>query len=128
MTVWFEAKLNFLYFDRIPDIDWDAKIQEYIPRAMKADTLDSYYDVLMEFAALLKDGHTQVIPPWMFVKPGYDHPPVELQVVEGRVLVARDIQCRRGFSGAPPVCQESNCQCPLPAIPEHVASLNQLSG
>jgi len=89
MTIWSEAKFNFPYFDRIPDIDWDAKVQEYIPRVMKADSLDSYYDLLMEFAALLKDGHTQVMPPWMFAKPGYDHPPVELQVVEERFYVAR---------------------------------------
>ena len=89
MTVWSEAKYNFPYFDRIPDIDWDRKAQEYIPRVLAADGLEAYYDVLMEFAALLKDGHTQVLPPWMFVRPGYDHPPVELQVVEGRFVVAR---------------------------------------
>jgi len=51
MTIWSEAKFNFPYFDRIPDIDWDAKVQEFIPRVMKADGLDKYYDVLMEFAA-----------------------------------------------------------------------------
>jgi hypothetical protein len=104
MTIWSEAKFNFPYFDRIPDIDWDTKVREYIPRVMKADSLDGYYNVLMEFAALLKDGHTQVIPPWMFVKPGYDHPPVELQVVEGKFFVARtgdteEIRKQRVFPG-----------------------------
>jgi len=104
MTIWSEAKFNFPYFDRIPDLDWDTKVQEYIPRVMKADRLDSYYEILMEFAALLKDGHTQVIPPWMFVKPGYDHPPVELQVVEGNFFVARtgdteEIRKQRIFPG-----------------------------
>jgi len=104
MTIWSEAKFNFPYFDRIPDVDWDTKLQEYIPRVMKADSLAGYYDVLMEFAALLKDGHTQVIPPWRFVKPGYDHPPVELQVVEGRFFVARtgdteEIRKQRIFPG-----------------------------
>jgi len=89
MTVWAEAKFNYPYFDRIPDVDWDRKVQEYIPRAINADSLDAYYDVLMEFAALLKDGHTGVWPPWKFVKPGYDQPPVELQVVGGQFLVAR---------------------------------------
>ncbi len=104
MTVWSEAKFNFPYFDRIPDVDWDAKVQEYIPRVMKTDSLDGYYDLLMEFAALLKDGHTQVMPPWMFVKPGYDHPPLELQVVEGRFYVARtgeteEIRTQKIFPG-----------------------------
>ena len=89
MTVWSEAKVNFPYFDRIPALDWDAKVREFIPRVLGADSLDAYYEVLMEFAALLKDGHTRVLPPWMFVKPGHDQPPVELQAVEGRFFVAR---------------------------------------
>ena len=25
----------------------------------------------MEFVTLLRDGHARVLPPWMFVKPGY---------------------------------------------------------
>ena len=89
MTIWSEAKFNFPYFERIPDMDWDKKVQEYIPRVVSADSLDSYYEVLMEFAALLKDGHTAVMPPWRYVKPGHDHPPVELQVMGGQFIVAR---------------------------------------
>jgi len=89
MTVWSEAKFNFPYFDRIPDVDWDRKVQEYIPRVSGAGSLEEYYEILMEFAALLKDGHTAVTPPWMFVKPGHDHPPVELQVVGDKFIVAK---------------------------------------
>jgi C-terminal processing protease CtpA/Prc len=89
MTVWSEAKFNFPYFDRVSSLDWDQKVQEFIPRVLGADSLESYYEVLMEFAALLKDGHTGVTPPWMYAKPGHDHPPVELQVLEDRILVAR---------------------------------------
>ena len=104
MTVWSEAKFNFPFFDRIPGIDWDMKAREYIPRVINAGSLEDYYDVLMEFAALLKDGHTAVTPPWMFVKPGYDHPPIELQVVEDKFLVARtgdteEIRRQRVFPG-----------------------------
>ncbi len=104
MVIWSEARFNFPFFDRIPDIDWDGKVQEYIPRVISTDSLDSYYEVLMEFAALLKDGHTAVVPPWMFVKPGHDHPPVELQVVEDRFIVARtgdteEVRKRRIFPG-----------------------------
>jgi carboxyl-terminal processing protease len=104
MTIWAEAKFNYPYFDRIPDIDWDKKAREYIPRVLSADSLAGYYEVLMEFAALLKDGHTWVVPPWMFVKPGYDHPPLELQVVEDKFVVARtgdteEIRGQRIFPG-----------------------------
>ena len=89
MTIWSEAKFNFPYFDRVPDLDWDRKVQEYIPRVIGADSLETYYEVLMEFAALLKDGHTAVTPPWMYVKPGHDHPPVELQAAGDQFVVAR---------------------------------------
>jgi carboxyl-terminal processing protease len=89
MTVWSEAKFNFPFFDRIPSVDWDAKVREFIPRVLAADSLESYYDRLMEFAALLNDGHTAVIPPWPLERPGFDHPPVELQVIGDRFCVAR---------------------------------------
>jgi carboxyl-terminal processing protease len=89
MTIWSEAKYNFPYFDRIPDIDWDGKAKEFIPRVINSKNIEDYYEILMEFAALLKDGHTAVLPPWMYVKPGYDHPPVELKVVENKFVVVR---------------------------------------
>ncbi len=104
MTIWAEAKFNFPYFDRIPDMDWDKKVQEYIPRVLSADSLAGYYEILMEFAAQLKDGHTAVVPPWMFVKPGHDHPPVELQAVGDQFILARtgdtkEIRQQRIFPG-----------------------------
>jgi len=89
MTVWAEAKFNFPFFDRLSNLDWDQKVREYIPRVFSADTLEEYYDVLKEFAALLQDGHTTVMPPWMFVKPGHDYPPIELQAVGDQFIVAR---------------------------------------
>lgn len=94
MVVWSEAKFNFPFFDRITDIDWDSEVQEYIPRVIASNSVDEYYEILMEFAALLKDSHTSVIPPWRtifekFIRPEHDYPPVELQVVEGRFIVAR---------------------------------------
>lgn len=89
MTIWSEAKFNFPFFDRIPDVDWDSKAREYIPRVISTRNIEDYYDVLMEFAALLKDGHTTVSPPWIYVKPGYDHPPVELKVIEDEFVVVR---------------------------------------
>ena len=89
MTIWSEAKYNFPYFDRIPDVDWDSKAREYIPHVINARNIEDYYDALMELAALLKDGHTAVSPPWMYVRPGYDHPPVELKVIEDKFVVVR---------------------------------------
>ena len=89
MTVWAEAKFNFPFFDRRPGLNWDEKVKEYIPRVIAAHDLAGYYRVLAEFAALLKDGHTAVNPPGWPFPPGMDKPPVELQAIEGKFVVAR---------------------------------------
>jgi C-terminal processing protease CtpA/Prc len=89
MTIWAEAKYAFPSFDKLPNLDWDQSLQEYIPRVIAAQDIDSYYLVLMEFAALLKDGHTEVIPPWGHNKPDDDMPPIEVQVVEDKFVIAR---------------------------------------
>ncbi len=89
MTIWAEAKYAFPYFHQVPELDWDAKAQEYIPLAIAADDIDSYYRVLMEFAALLNDGHTGVNFPGGPFRAGYESPPIEIQVIEDRFIVAR---------------------------------------
>ena len=47
MTIWSEAKFNFPYFDRIPELDWDKKVQDYIPRVISVKNIEEYYDVLI---------------------------------------------------------------------------------
>jgi carboxyl-terminal processing protease len=89
VTVWAEAKYAFPSFDRLPDLDWDRSLQEYVPRVLAADDMESYYLVLMEFAALLRDGHTAVIPPWGFTNPEFDIPPIEVQVIGDGFIIAR---------------------------------------
>ncbi len=61
--IWQEANYNFAFFDRVPDLDWDACYREYIPRVLAAEDIFSYYDLLERFIALLNDGHTLVMPP-----------------------------------------------------------------
>ena len=89
MMVWSESKFNFPFFDQRPGLNWDEKDCEYIPRVIAARDRDSYYDVLCEFAALLKDGHTAVNRPGGFVSPESDWPPLEVQVADGKYVVAR---------------------------------------
>jgi C-terminal processing protease CtpA/Prc len=89
MTIWSEAKYAFPSFDKLTDLNWDVSVQEYIPRVIAAQDIDSYYLILMEFAALLRDGHTGVTPPWGFSKPGSDAPPMEIQVIEDKFVIAR---------------------------------------
>jgi len=104
MQVWAEAKFNFPFFDQVPNLDWDASVQEFIPRVIAANDVASYYETLMELAAQLKDGHTAVIPPWRLVRPGWDQPPVEVEVIGDRFFVARvgvskDLQNQRVYPG-----------------------------
>jgi C-terminal processing protease CtpA/Prc len=89
MQVWAEGKFNFPFFDQVPDLDWDATARDYVPRVIAAEDTAAYYEVLMEFAAQLKDGHTAVIPPWRLVRPGWDQPPIEVQVIGDRFFIAR---------------------------------------
>jgi hypothetical protein len=89
MTIWSEAKYGFPHFAAHPDLNWDEKVQEFVPRVLEAPDMESYYRILMEFVVLLNDGHTTVIPPWGYFVPGYDMPPVEIAVVENRFIVVR---------------------------------------
>jgi carboxyl-terminal processing protease len=89
MTVWSEAKYNFPFFEQRPGLNWDEKVKEYLPRVIAAPDMESYYDVLCEFAALLKDGHTAVNRPGGLFNPTLDWPPLEVQVVDGKYIVAR---------------------------------------
>ena len=61
--IWQEANYNFAFFDRVPDLDWDAAYREYIPRVIAAEDLWAYYELLARFTALLQDGHTLVLAP-----------------------------------------------------------------
>ena len=61
--IWQEANYNFAFFDRLPNLDWDASYREYISRVISAEHLFDYYELLLRFTALLQDGHTAVIPP-----------------------------------------------------------------
>jgi C-terminal processing protease CtpA/Prc len=89
MTVWAEAKYTFPHFDRMPELDWDRTVEEYIPRVLDAEDVDAYYAVLMELVALLEDGHTRILPPWGHLKPGYDLAPIEVRILRDRFYVDR---------------------------------------
>jgi C-terminal processing protease CtpA/Prc len=86
---WSEAKYNFAWFEKVPDLDWDAKMIEYLPRVRSTKSTLEYYRVMMEFAALLKDGHTDVNPPRQRQDDFWSRPAIGIALVEGRVLVTR---------------------------------------
>jgi len=49
--------------------------------------MDAYYNVLLKLVALLEDGHTTILPPWGYFKPGYDLAPIEVRILDERFYV-----------------------------------------
>jgi carboxyl-terminal processing protease len=86
---WSEAKYNFAYFDRLPDLDWDAVYLEYLPRVRRSRSTAAYYRLLREVCAKLGDAHTNVWPPGKLEAAFFGQPLVRTRLVEDRVLVLR---------------------------------------
>lgn len=85
---WAEARHSFVYFDKVPELDWDKVYMEYLPKAMAAQTTRDYYAVMRQLAPLLKDGHTNIWAPGELNDEFNAVPPLRATLVEGRVLVA----------------------------------------
>ncbi len=60
---WQEANYNFVFFDQVPNLDWDAEYIKAIQEVQNTKSDVAYYQVLQRFAAKLKDGHSQVYLP-----------------------------------------------------------------
>jgi len=84
--VWSEAKYNFAYFDKVPNLDWDSLYVSYLPRVAQTKTTEDYYFLLREMVAQLQDGHTAVFPPNIeeLAKPAF-----ATGLVEGKVLITK---------------------------------------
>jgi C-terminal processing protease CtpA/Prc len=87
--IWSEVKYNFANFDLVPDVDIDASYLEFLPRVRSAVKTSDYYLILMEFMALLRDGHTNVYPPAAAVDQIFARPAMDTRLIEGSVLVIR---------------------------------------
>lgn len=67
-NVWSEAKQNYPYFDRVPDLNWDSLYCSYMAKVVANDDPVLYYSYLQEFVNTLKDGHTFVRIPTEYFK------------------------------------------------------------
>jgi C-terminal processing protease CtpA/Prc len=85
--IWSEAKYNFVYFYRLDGIDWDGLYLSYLPKVRATKSTLEYYQVLAEFTARLKDGHTAVnYPSQLGAKLGW--PLLTTALVGERVFIA----------------------------------------
>ncbi len=86
-TFWSRARADFVYFDQVPDLDWDRAYMDAIPRVLATKSTMDYYLELMRFAALLGDGHTNAYPPPELRSKMYSRPPMRTRLIEDKVLV-----------------------------------------
>ena len=85
VRLWSEVKYNFVYFDQVPDLDWDQVLEDFLPRVMEEQSFHDYYRLLQRCVAQLQDGHTGV---WPVSRPATDGPPLLIRAVEGKAIVA----------------------------------------
>jgi carboxyl-terminal processing protease len=84
--LWKEVSYNFAYFEQVPEIDWDKTYQVYIPKVIATKSIIEYYDVLKQFLALLKCGHTRIIPPQEY-REYFDEPKIKLINIQNKAIV-----------------------------------------
>lgn len=85
---WAEARHSFVYFDRVPDLDWDKVYLEYLTKVLAAQTTRDYYAVMLQLAPLLRDGHTGIWTPGELGGEFYATPLLHTVLAEGKVLVS----------------------------------------
>jgi C-terminal processing protease CtpA/Prc len=85
--IWAEARFNFPFFDRIPDLDWDAAYVTALADARGAKTTEDYYRVLTRFMGQLKDGHSRVLPPTELQDRFNGVTAVDTRLIEGKIIV-----------------------------------------
>ena len=85
--IWSEARFNFPFFGRLPDLDWDLHYMNYLPRVRAARTTADYYALLRRFVAALRDGHTEIWLPKELNDKFLASPPMRTQLIEDKVIV-----------------------------------------
>jgi len=85
--LWAEIKQGFVFFDQVPQLNWDEKFKEFIPIVLKTVSTKEYYDELIRMIAQLKDAHTNVYYPRELYKKTYSRPPLRATLINGNVIV-----------------------------------------
>lgn len=84
---WSEVKYNFVYVDKLKQLDWDRLYLEYLPKVRATASTAEYYRVLAELCAKLQDGHTNVYAPAQLDDETMARPLLSTWLVEDRVLL-----------------------------------------
>lgn len=87
--LWSEIKYNFVYFEHVPELNWDSLYMAFLPKVQQTQSTLDYYRALQEMCAHLKDGHTGVNWPPAVYDQVYGWPPIRTRLIEGRVLITK---------------------------------------
>jgi C-terminal processing protease CtpA/Prc len=88
MQIWAEVKFNFVYFHQVPELDWNQEVKNTIPKILETNDKQEFYQILQELVAKLYDGHTFIIPPLEELN-SLEYPPIELEMIEDKILISR---------------------------------------
>jgi C-terminal processing protease CtpA/Prc len=85
--LWAEAKFNFVHFDKVPGLNWDAVYMEYLQKVRATKSTFEYYRLLIQMYARLQDGHTGVWMPKELMDENFARPLLRTAFVEGKVMI-----------------------------------------
>lgn len=88
--VWSEAKYNFAFFDKVPNLDWDSLYVSYLPKVVATRSTQEYYNSLQSMMALLNDGHTGVFFSEE-LRELYTRPSIFTKLVQDKVIITEVI-------------------------------------
>ena len=99
---WSECKYNFVYFDKLPDLNWDSVYFAYLPQIRQTRNTMEYLRVLQRFSAELKDGHTRVETPNELLDELLDRPAIDTRLVENKVVITNVVDKELSKMGLKP--------------------------
>lgn len=86
VRLWSETKYSFASFDKVPEVDWDRVLVDYLPQFAQPQDAHQYYRLLQRCLAQLHDGHTRVDVE-VCAGQGDDRPPLLVKPIQGRAVV-----------------------------------------
>lgn len=99
--LWKESSYNFAFFKQVPNLNWDSCFQSYIPLVEDTKSDWEYYLVLQRYFALLKDGHTKVLPPATLRNKYYASAitQIKTQLIQDKVIIIEVLSDSLKFLG-----------------------------
>lgn len=84
---WSEVKYNFVYTEKLNQINWDGLYLQYLPKVRASSSTLAYYLLLQELCAKIQDGHTNISVPEQLEDEVYSRPAINTHLVENKVLI-----------------------------------------